>query len=256
MKVIGMFILMLTLILWSVTAYGQPDPTMVLALSFDEIKGGVAEDSSDFGMDGEVKGAKSVAGKFGKALEFDGAAGDVVVVPDDPDLLLLEGGTLMAWAFIMTEAGHASWPRIMIKSNTNGGTFGYDLLFDRAGGYSIRFCVGGACNSYFPMETDAWHHVAVTFDGSEIFVYADGEEVGNQVQPGPAIDTTGNDLHIGNGAAFDRPYHGILDEVRIWNRPLDADEIKLQMESSTIDIIAVEPGLKLTTTWAGIKTKL
>jgi len=256
MKVTGMLILTLILILWSVTAYGQPDPTMVLALSFDEIQGGMAKDSSSFGMDGDVNGAKSVAGKFGNGLEFDGAGVDAVVVADDPELLLLEGGTLMAWAFIMTEAGHADWNRIMIKAPDNGGTAGgYDFLFDRNLGYSIRFCVV-ACASHFPMESDSWHHVAVTFDGNTITIYADGENVSETPQPGPTIDSTGFDLHIGNGAAFDRAYNGILDEVRIWNRALDGDEIKEQMESSTMDIVAVEPVSKLATTWADIKSSM
>ncbi len=105
------------------------------------------------------------------------------------------------------------------------------------------------------METDSWHHVAVTFDGEIITIYADGENVSEVPQPGPTVDSTGFDLHIGNGAAFDRPLHGMLDEVRIWNRALGEDEIKEQMESSTIDIIAVEPGSKLTSTWAGVKSK-
>ncbi len=247
-----MLILMLALTLWSVIAYGAADPTMVLALSFDEGQGKVAKDSSKFGFDGVVK-ANWVNGRFGKALEFDGSGADSVVVADEPELLLLEGGTLMAWAFIMTEAGHADWNRIIIKAPNNGGTTGgYDLLFDRKLGYSIRFCVV-ECASHFPVESDSWHHVAITFDGEIITIYADGVNVGEVPQPGPTVDSSGFDLHIGNGAAFDRAYHGLLDEVRIWNRALDENEINLQMESSTIDIIAVEPDSKLATTWANVK---
>ena len=154
----------------------------------------------------------------------------------------------------MTDAGHASWPRIMIKAANNGGTTnGYDLLFDRAGGYSIRFCTGGACTSHFPMETDSWHHVAVTFDGEMITVYADGEQVGEVAQAGPVVDSSGFDLHIGNGAAMDRPFQGVLDEIRIWNRVLEEDEIKANMDMGTRELIAVEPRSKLTTTWAQMK---
>jgi len=262
MKIVGIFLAILVLIIWAGTGHGAIDETMVLALSFDEGQGKVAKDSSQYGFDGDVDGAEWVDGKFGKALEFDGEGVDVVVVADTPELLLLEGGTLMAWSYIMTGAGHASWPRIMIKSINNGGTTnGYDFLFDRAGGYSIRFCVhtdvapGTACNSYFPMETDSWHHVAVTFDGETILVYADGEQVGEGVQLGPTIDSTGFDLHIGNGAVFDRPFHGIHDEIRIWNRALSEDEIKWQMERSTNEVVAVEPHLSLATTWGEIKNE-
>jgi hypothetical protein len=256
MKMVGMFLSILVLLAWSATGYGAVDETMVLCLSFDDGAGKVAKDSSQYGFDGKVDGADWVDGKYGKALEFDGAGVDVVVVDDKPELLLLEGGTLMAWSYIMTEAGHASWPRIMIKSADNGGTTnGYDFLFDRASGYSIRFCVGNLCTSHFPMETDSWHHVAVAFDGSTIKVYADGDQVNEIAQAAPTIDSTGFDLHIGNGAAFDRPYHGIHDEIRIFSRPLDEDEIRWQMERGTKQVVSVEPHSKLATTWAEIKNE-
>jgi hypothetical protein len=253
MKITGIFLSVLTLLIWSATGYGAIDESMVLCLSFDEGQGNVAKDSSQYGNDGSAEGTQWVAGKFGKALEFDGDGGDIVIVPDAPELLLLEGGTLMAWSYIMTESGHASWPRIIIKSADNGGTTnGYDFLFDRAGGYSIRFCVV-ACQSHFPMETDSWHHVAVAFDGSTIRVYADGENVSEIAQPGPTVDSTGFDLHIGNGAAADRPYHGIHDEIRVFDRPLEGEEIQWHMARGTREVVAVEPRSKLAITWADIK---
>ena len=256
MKIAGIFLSILMLLIWSAAGYGDIDETMVLALSFDEGSGKTAKDSSSYGNDGSVDGAEwTVNGQYNGALEFDGEGGDVVVVSDSPELLLLEGGTLMAWAYILTEAGHLDWNRIIIKAPDNGGTSaGYDFLFDRAGGYSIRFCVV-ACSSHFPMETDSWHHVAVTFNGEIITIYADGENVSEIPQPGLTIDSTGSDVHIGNGAAFDRPLHGFLDEVRIFNRALEEDEIKLHMEQSTKDMISVEPRLKLATTWADIKAE-
>lgn len=230
------------------------DDTLVLALSFDEGVGENAIDSSQYKLNGKVFGSKWVSGRFGKALEFDGID-DFVEVPDNPKLLLLDGGTFMAWAFIETGRGHANWPRILIKSNTNGGTHGYDFLFDRAAGYSIRFCIGGACNSYFPVETNKWHHVAVTFNGEVIRVYHDGKNVGEQAQPGPAIDTTGIALRIGNSGGSDRPYHGLLDEIRIWSRALDENEIKWQMERGIREVLPVEPKTSLAIKWAMLKIK-
>ena len=252
MKITILLISTLMVFVWSLVAYGEIDKTMVLALSFDDISGNVTADSSLYGLNGKVNGPKLAVGKYGKALEFNGTT-DFVQVDDNPNLLLPGGGTLMVWAFIKTTSGNASWPRIMIKSNTNGGTNGYDFLFDRALSYSVRFCVGGACNSYTAVATDSWHHVAVTFDGKEILIYVDGEKTGNLAQPGAAIDTKGSPLNIGNGIAADRAYQGLLDEVRIWNRALKQDEIKFQMARGTRDIIAVDPRLKLVGTWSAIK---
>lgn len=253
MKVI-VLILIFSFSLIPLLAYGAIDKTMVLALSFDDIIGNIAKDSSMYGLDAKVNGPKSVDGKFGKALEFNGST-DFVQVPDNPNLLLLDGGTLMVWAYIKTSSGHASWPRIMIKSNTNGGTNGYDFLFDRANGYAVRFCIGGACNSYTPVPTDSWHHIAVTFDGKEINVYVDGAKTGNLAQPGAAINTTGSPLNIGNGVAVDRPFQGMYDEIRIFDRALKQDEIKYQMARGIRDIVSVEHQYKLITTWSVIKNE-
>ena len=139
MKILCLLISILMLSIFSVVSYGQVDESMVLALSFDEGTGKKASDSSMYGHDGDVQGAAWVDGKFGKALEFDGAGTEVVVVPDNPKLLLLEGGTLMAWSYILTEMGHGSWPRIIIKAPNNGGTTaGYDFLFDRGGHFDFN----------------------------------------------------------------------------------------------------------------------
>lgn len=246
-----MFIIVLVFVC-STAVYGAIDKTMVLCLSFDEGSGNTAKDSSTYNNDGKIEGAKWVNGKFGRALEFDGGTNQVVVA-DSKSLLALNGGTLMAWVNIYTESGHASWPRMVIKSTINGGTEGYDLLLDRALSYSIRFCVGGECNSYVPVETKVWQHITVTYDNKMIYAFLDGKQIGEKAQLGPAKDTTGSKLVIGNGVAADRAYHGAIDEVRMFDRPLDENEIKYQMNRSTRDIIAVEPISKLATTWAEIK---
>jgi hypothetical protein len=232
------------------TGYGQ-DTKPALALSFDENQGNVAKDLSGNGFHGKVSGAKWVKGKYGTALEFDGED-DFVEVGDAPELRLLKGGTLMAWAFIKKEKGHASWPRILIKSNTNGGTQGYDFLFDRAAGYSVRFCVGGACNSYFPLEVEKWYHVVAAFDQKLVYIYVNGDKVGEQAQPGPSIDTAGVVMRIGNSPNEPRQFHGVLDEIRIFSTALTKDEVVWHMKRGA-EAFAVEAQRKLAVTWAGIK---
>jgi len=229
------------------------DAKPILGLSFDEGQGNTAKDLSGNNFHGKVSGAKWVEGKYGKALEFDGE-NDFVEVDDAPELRLLEGGTLMAWAFIKGEKGHASWPRILIKANTNGGTHGYDFLFDRANGYSVRFCVGGACNSYFPLDLEKWHHVVATFDEENIRIYVNGDKVGEQAQPGPSIDTPDIVMHIGNSSPNDqRQFHGILDEIRIFPEALSKDEVVWHMQRGATQVFAVPPHGKITTTWARIR---
>ena len=61
-------------LLIALPSFADIDPENIMGMwLFDEGKGGVATDSSKQGNDGEIHGAKWVDGKFGKALEFDGA---------------------------------------------------------------------------------------------------------------------------------------------------------------------------------------
>ena len=56
---------------------------LVGAWLFDEGKGNIAEDASGNGHDGEIRKAKWVEGKFGKALKFDGDGAVVILHSDD-----------------------------------------------------------------------------------------------------------------------------------------------------------------------------
>ncbi len=71
---------------------------LVGAWLFDEGKGNVAKDASENGHDGEIRKAKWVDGKFGKALEFNGDGDQVLVAHNDA--LNIEGKlTVEAWVF-------------------------------------------------------------------------------------------------------------------------------------------------------------
>jgi hypothetical protein len=54
-------------------------------------------------------------------------------------------------------------------------------------------------------------------------------------------------------ANFGGSLNGVVDEVRVYNRALDADEIKDAMEES--GGMAVKPMDKLSITWADVKKK-
>jgi len=254
MKFAGFFLSVLAFFVFVTTGHGQADETLVLALSFDDGQGDTAKDSSQYGFDASIQGPQWVDGKFNKALEFDGVD-DFVEVADAPELRLLNGATIMVWGFIRP-GGHASWPRFIHKADTTGGTGGWEVLLDRALGDAVRVCVGGACNSFVPLSSETWHHVAVTFDETTIKVYVEGEQAGEIPQPGPSVDTPDLSVIIGNSFNGQRQYQGIIDEVKVWSRALDANEIKMQMNLSVKDTItAVDPRSRVTATWAEIKNQ-
>lgn len=252
MKIAGIFSSILLLLVCVTTVYGQ-DASLVLALSLDEGQGVVAADSSKYASKGDIKGPVWVNGKFGKALSFDGVD-DFVSVADASELRILKGGTIMAWTYILA-GGHASWPRLIHKSNTTGGTGpGYEILFDRALSDSVRVCLGGECQTYTPTKRETWHHIAMTFDGAIVRVYVDGGTAAEKPQLAPMIDSPDMALILGNSFNAQRQFQGYIDEVRIWSRVLDINEINMQMNMKTSDVVSsVASHSKLTTTWAKIK---
>ena len=75
---------------------------------------------------------------------------------------------------------------------------------------------------YFP-PVNAWTHVALTYDGSTMTVYANGVNVGSTPVSG-TIDDSGESFTIGgrSGSLF---FSGLIDEVEVFNRGLSQAEI-------------------------------
>ena len=251
-KMVVMTIALLGLL--SLPALGDVDETLVLCLSFDEGQGDIAHDSSSYGFHAKVSGATWVDGKFGKALRFDGQD-DFVSVGDAPELRLLEGGTVMAWIYLEGQ-GTSVWPRIVAKELKTNSSGGYHMPIDWGKGRLLRFVIdGGAGNSVGdPLDFEKWYHVAVAFDGENLRFYINGEKVAEVPQEKPLPDTEA-ELWIGNSPAGDRPFQGIIDEVRIWSRALGDDEIREQMNMSTKQLVSVDPRSALPALWAELKAR-
>jgi hypothetical protein len=79
-----------------------------------------------------------------------------------------------------------------------------------------------AVKSSSSIGANEWHHVVGTYDGETRRVYVDGVMEGSVYSPGQLSPNTA-DLVIGG---YDEPFDGVLDEVRIFNRALNSDEIK------------------------------
>ncbi len=112
------------------------------------------------------------------------------------------------------------------------------------------------------LEAGHWQHVAATWDGTNMRLYQDGEEVGSVAKGGTAV-ATDDKVSVGIGSqplnAFNAdpnhaklPFDGLIDDVVVYNRALSEAEIK-QLASGVSPNLAVEPAGKLPTTWAQLK---
>jgi len=186
-------------------------------------------------------GAQPVTGKVGMALDFDGKD-DHVEVPDSPSLNfdLPESFSLEAW-FKLSSLPTTSWYAILSKYGAGQGA-GYNDLFalyiDTDG--KIRFSVRDSAGNNpvaigSTLAIDTWYHVVGVRDvgENEIRLYLNGV-----LDATPVTDTTvddissprpfliGNQEHYVAGQPPTLPFHGIIDEVRIYNRALSATEVQ------------------------------
>ena len=248
------------------------DESLILYLPFNEGEGDTALDRTRLGNHGKLEGDPQwVQGKHGTALEFDGDD-DVVIIEtkNSKELQLHESaGTAECW-FLMKGEGISTAPRLIAKESITNDSCDCDPL---RGGFTLKFRKHGAKltlqlsvekgsrknndpNPDAEVNNDVWYHAAGTWEEGKHRVYLNGklvfEDKGNEALPLKDVD---NDLRIGGSFAGFRNFHGIIDEVRIWNRALPVNEISDNMKLGFGPLLGVSPDGMLTTTWGQIKAR-
>jgi hypothetical protein len=85
---------------------------------------------------------------------------------------------------------------------------------------------------------DGWHHVAITYNGSQSTWYQNGSPIGTQARSG-GVNVAAVNHRIGNQLNAEY-FHGFIDEVRIW------DDVRTPAEIADNDeqtLSGTEPGL-------------
>lgn len=95
--------------------------------------------------------------------------------------------------------------------------------------------------------TDVWYHLARVLDGKEHILYVDGEE--SDRAPGGNASGWKGVFGIGK-ADWGGPFHGAIDDVKLYSRPLSAEEVGREYRKVT----AVEAVGKLASTWGNLKS--
>jgi hypothetical protein len=229
------------------TEAGIIENGLVSYYSFNSIKGDVAKD--EWGVsDAAIVGPVAAKGKYGDALTFDGVD-DYVNCKNDDSLDITKAISIEAWVN-MKNAG--SYPAIVTKSGTNWGYIFQFLTTVR----QINLYLDGANPSWANVAKTAvtlekWAHIAATYDGKKIRYYFNGEPDGDYDAVAAAILSNKDEVHIGCRKVAEPHYFtGMIDEVRIYNRALEAAEVKVNMNS---DSTAVNPAGSLAVTWGKIK---
>jgi len=211
---------------------GSLNDGLVTYYPMNEGGGSNVLDSSNNGNDGTIYNASwTTDSKDGYALSFDGQD-DYLEIADANSLDLAATHSISLWICVRDLApwisGNGHRLTLLKKYDTNRGyaiTISDDVSqLTGVVTYFIGNSVGyKSISSNTALAEGKWYNVAVTYDGTYLRIYINGaldvsKEIGAQ-----GIGATAN-LRI--GTPYDYGFDGIIDEIRIYDRALKADEIE------------------------------
>jgi hypothetical protein len=203
---------------------------LVAHWSFDGQGEKTAADDTGGGNEGEIVGATRVDGKAGSGLRFDGED-DYVNCGSGGSISITDELTVSAWVNI--ESYHEDVYHDVILSK---GVGAYSIFLHRKGGGLITgyVTIGGEPRSlsiHLP-EFNGWHHITMTVRDGQQKAYYDGVLQTASAHSG-AIGATDRNLLIGYGEDFPSQghFHGMIDEISVYDRVLSPEEVQWQYDS-------------------------
>jgi hypothetical protein len=232
----------LTLMLTLAACAQAQDPDLLGWWKLDDGTGTVAADSSGNGIDGVFVGDPEwVAGKFGSGLLFDGQGGERVSIGN---LDVASGAiSITCWFQANTLDTPGNDPRMVSKAFGGGENDHIWMVSSaRAGGEKrLRFrlktndggntttLVGGQGAGVRVLPVGEWAHAAATWDGTTMRVYVNGIETGSTERGGTSVvvdPAVGAAFGNQPSGAENRPWDGVLDDVRVYTKALTVAEIE------------------------------
>ncbi|MGD9874317.1 MAG: LamG domain-containing protein [Kiritimatiellia bacterium] len=195
---------------------------LILYYSFDNQVSGPVTDLSGNGHPGAVYGATFTSnGHCGAAAHFNGnrsyiLAGNLGYVPEGTISFWMNADVLENSRNVFTTE-YAGWDDCMKFESAADGSFVVGAL-PIVGWYTTS------------LSASNWNHVVFSWTKTNAWGYFNGEKKFDLSHSGvypPGINLNLNNVAVGNGysTALNRYWKGMVDEVRIYNRALDPQEI-------------------------------
>jgi hypothetical protein len=210
---------------------------LVLWLKLDEGSGTTVADSSGYGNSGTLYSGATVCsnpptagcptwvdGKIGKALSFDGVD-DYVDLRSRSSLDITNQITITAWV----KFTGTTQQNIYSRGEYYGGKLGVEATIISK---QPNFWLGNGVTAQYltasqVLTENEWHYLAFVWDGTIKKIYIDDKsDPSTQTFTGP-ISYWHQNAMIGRRSSVSMAYfNGTIDEVRIYNRALSAEEIQ------------------------------
>jgi len=180
---------------------------------------------------GALQGASNIPGQpipYNIALYFPGGTNDYIAVPDNGIFDRTSSGTIDAW--VNPTSVSSLSPIISKGTSASGITF---MMY--INNNSLCMSIGSSSIQGPLVQNGIWSHVAVTwsFTGSmcSLRFYVNGVLSGPAVNP-MTMGVNSDPVYIGSSQLGSSRFTGYMDEIRLWNRELTADEIRAYMFNS------------------------
>lgn len=204
--------------------------TPVADYRFNEGSGTTVLDASGHNNNGSMNsGVTRVSDATrGQVLSFNGSNG-MVTIADANSLDLTTGITLEAWVRPTSVDG---WRTVILKEVSGGlsySLYANDDDADKPAGYVRIDSVEEKVRGKKRLTANAWAHIAMTYDGTTMRFYLNGEEVESRKQAGAAEVSNGK-LRIGGNQVWGEWFRGQIDDVRVYDVAVGAAQIKADMK--------------------------
>lgn len=203
--------------------------------AFDEVAGTSALDSSGNGNTATlVNGVARTTGKYDGGLTFDGG-NDYLTVPNSASLNVSGTGlTLSLWINPQASASDSVVLGKFWNPTMTSPYYQYGL--ELAGGTVPNFFIGTSggplsASMGSALVLNQWSYLAVVFNGSQVQYYVNGV-LATTVSLPATITGRNNGFQIGADNNIQQFFRGSLDEVRVYNRALTAQEVLTDMNSA------------------------
>jgi len=221
---------------WNGISYPIYDSSLVLGLNFNN-NSSIGESSTKFidiskaanicSCSGTACPAYTSSGEFGGAYTFNGSS-KYITCGSAANLNPTNALTIEAWIKPSSLSGERA---IVHKQNWVNMT-GYYLETDAK---KAEFALGNGTNISLTgntsLLTGTWYHIAGVLSNGIMTLYVNGKSDGTKAFTG-TIKTGTESLLVGKNAYWNGEYfNGSIDEVRVYNRALSANEIAMQYQS-------------------------
>ena len=190
----------------------------ILRWALDDAKDKTAVDSSDKKNNGTIDGeAAWVEGKVKGALSFpEGKNSSVSVATVNGIQPGNSAHTVAAWVKVTKLPETRAWV-LLLGAEGDGSNH---WLINSAG--ETQFGVWGGNQVKPKLEVGVWKHVAITFDGTTLKGYLDGQKA---EEIDAAFNLQGVSLSVAQAHNGENSFEGVVDDLRIYARALSDKEV-------------------------------